>query len=145
MRFSPKLVWYTLVMVLVPSLAWAGDVTLADWAEKTVREGLLKPLSQQQGRRFSRERPPPQERRVRILATAAITDKSGNEFVPFAIDQRYPGGAWNEGFITGCVYRKTGYLFVKIYDDYRPSSFLFGKNVGPAKGVCEAAPPPAKS
>ena len=45
MRFSPKLAWCTLVLLLVPSLAWAGDVTLAAWAEKTVRDGLVKPLS----------------------------------------------------------------------------------------------------
>jgi hypothetical protein len=128
-------------MLLVPSLAVAKDVTLADWAEKTVRDGLVKPLAQKEGRSFSRERPPPQERRVRVLADGPTTDKSGNEFVPFAIDQRYPGGAWNENSIVGCVYRKTGYLFVKIGDDYRPSSFLFGKNVGPVKGVCAAAPP----
>jgi hypothetical protein len=144
-RFSPKLAWCTLVLLLVPSLAWAGDVTLAQWAEKTVREGLVKPLSQQEGKRFSRERPPPQERRVRVLATAATMDKSGNEFVPFAIDQRYAGGEWNESSIVGCVYRKTGYLFVKIGEEYRPSSFLLGKNVGSVKGVCAAAPPPARS
>ena len=145
MRFSRKLAWCILALVVVPSFAWAKDVTLADWAEKTVRDGLVKPLSQQEGRRFSRERPPPQERRVRVLAVGPTTDKSGNEFVPFAIDQRYPGSAWNENSIVGCVYRKTGYLFVKIGEEYRPSSFLFGKNVGPVKGVCEAAPPPAKA
>jgi len=143
-KFSPKLVWSVVVLVLVPSLAWADEPSVSAWAEKTVRDGLIKPLAQRAKRSFSRETPPPHDSRVRVLSTTAITDKSGRDYVPFAIDDRY-GGEWNQNTIEGCVYRKTGYLFVKIGEEYRPSSFLFGKNVGPVKGVCEAAPPPAKS
>lgn len=145
MKFFPKLAWFVMVLCLVPSLALADEASLAAWTQKAVRDGLIKPLAQREGRSFSRERPPPRERRVRVLSTTALTDKSGKEFVPFAIDDRFGGDAWNQNVIEGCLYRGTGYLFVKIGEEYRPSSFLLGKNVPPAKGVCVAAPPPAKS
>jgi hypothetical protein len=144
-RFFPKLGWFVMILSLVPSLAWADEGSLSAWTQKTVREALIKPLTQRESRSFGRERPPPRERRVRVLATTALTDKTGKEFVPFAIDDRFGGDEWNQNVIEGCLYRGTGYLFVKIGEDYRPSSFLLGKNVGAVKGVCVAAPPPAKS
>ncbi|HEX5097954.1 MAG TPA: hypothetical protein VFV94_00570 [Polyangiaceae bacterium] len=145
MKFFPKPAWFVVVLCLVPSLAQADEASLAAWTQKTVRDALIKPLAQRESRSFSRERPPPRERRVRVLATTALTDKSGKEFVPFAIDDRFGGDTWNQNVIEGCLYRGTGYLFVKIGEDYRPSAFLLGKNVGAVKGVCVAAPPPAKS
>jgi hypothetical protein len=77
---------------------------------------------------------------VRVIQSTVSVDKSGRAFVPFAIDVRF-GSEWRENDIVGCVYRSTGELFVKRGDAYRPAAFLFGKNVEPVAGVCEAAPP----
>ena len=126
----------------VPSLAWADEPSLVDWAMRRVDEGLVKPLGQQEGSRFSRSRPAPRERRVRVIQSTLSLDKSGRPFVPFAIDVRF-GSEWHENDIVGCVYRKSGELFVKRGDAYRPAAFLLGKNAEPVAGVCEAAPPRA--
>ena len=89
--------------------------------------------------RFSRARPPPHERRVRVLATTATPDKAGRPYVPFAVDVRFAGGGeWQKNDIVGCAYPKTGELFVKRGDGYRPAAFLFGEKAAPAPGVCEA-------
>jgi hypothetical protein len=127
------------VLSSVPSLAWADEPSLVTWARRRVEEGIVKPLAAQDDGRFSRARPPPRERRVRILQTTASHDKAGGAFVPFAIDVRF-GGEWREADIVGCVYAGTGALFVKRGDAYRPAAFLLGRNVEPVPGVCEAAP-----
>jgi hypothetical protein len=103
----------------------------------------VRPLSrQEEGRgRFSRGRPPPRERRVRVIQASTITDKRGHEFVPFAVDVRFGDGEWQKDDIVGCAYRKTGELFVKIGDGYRPSAFLLGKDEPPVTSACEAGPP----
>ena len=129
-----------LVLSCVPSLAWADEPSLVDWATRRVDEGLVKPLAQQEGSRFSRSRPAPRQRRVRVIQSTLSLDKSGRPFVPFAIDVRF-GSEWHENDIVGCVYRKTGELFVKRGDAYRPAAFLLGKNAEPVAGVCETAPP----
>lgn len=123
----------------LPSLAWADEPSLAQWATKRVEDGLLQPLAAQEGSRFSRSRPPPRERRVRVTQTSASTDKRGRAFVAFSVDVRF-GGEWRENDIVGCAYRGSGELFVKRGDSYRPAAFLLGKNLEPVPGVCEAAP-----
>jgi hypothetical protein len=129
--------------VFAPSLALA-DETLVDWVKRRVQEGLVTPLSQQEaGRgRFSRGRPPPRERRVRVIQASAITDKRGREFVPYAVDVRFGDGEWQKDDIVGCAYRQTGELFVKSGDGYRPSAFLLGKDQPAVAFACEAAPRP---
>lgn len=129
----------------VQSLA-AADESVVDWVKHRVDEGLLKPLAQKESNRskFSRERPPPGERRVRVLEANAATDKSGRTFVPFAIDIRYFNGDWKENLV-GCAYRQTGNLFVKAGSEYRPAAYLLGKRAGAVAGACEPAPPPANS
>lgn len=103
----------------------------------------MKPLAKREGgSRFSRERPPPRERRVRVLESTLRRDKNGRSFVAFAIDVRF-GSDWQQNDIVGCVYRESGNLFVKIGDAYRPATFLLGKNVTPVASACEAAPPPS--
>jgi len=94
-------------------------------------------MAQKQVRRFSRERPPPRETRVRVLQNTTSIDKSGRAFVPFAVDVRF-GDEWQDD-LAGCVYRGSGEIFVKRGDSYRPAAFLLGKNVEPVAGVCEAA------
>lgn len=109
-----------------------------EWARSRIDEGLVRPLAQLQVRRFSRARPAPIERRVRVLQSTTTLDKSGRAFVPFALDVRF-GSDWRED-IAGCVYKGAGEIFVKKGDAYRPAAFLLGKNVEPVAGVCEAAP-----
>jgi hypothetical protein len=132
-----------LALLLVPSLARAGDVPLAVWVEQRVNKALVQPLAKQESTRsrFSRERPPPRERRVRALQPDASIDKRDKQFVPFAIDVRF-GSEWQERDVVGCVYRTTGEIYVKIGDGYRPAAFLLGKSAEPVAGVCEVKPPP---
>ena len=130
---------FAFVLSSVPSLAWADEPSLVTWARRRVEDGIVKPLASQEDGRFSRSRPPPRERRVRILQTAVSRDKEGLPFVAFAIDVRF-GGEWHDNDILGCVYSGSGALFVKRGDAYRPAAFLLGKNVDPVPGVCEAAP-----
>ncbi|MEP7052181.1 MAG: hypothetical protein ABJB12_17585, partial [Pseudomonadota bacterium] len=98
------------------------------------------PLAALSSSRFSRSRPPPHERRVRISQATLSRDKQGREFVPFAIDVRY-GDNWRENDIIGCAYRATGSLFVKRGESYFPASFLLGADVNAVQGACEIAPP----
>jgi hypothetical protein len=107
-----------------------------------VEEGLVKPLADSESSRFSRGRPPPRERRVRVLQTTATPDNDGRPFLRFAVDVRF-GSEWHDNDIVGCAYTKTGSLFVKKGDAYRPAAFLLGQNVAPVPGVCEAARPRA--
>jgi hypothetical protein len=110
-----------------------------------VEQGLVKPLADQEGgSRFSRGRPPPRERRVRVTTATETPDRKGRAFVPFAVDVRF-GGEWRENDIVGCAYTKNGDLFVKRGDAYRPASFLLGKKADAVAGVCEGAPPPAQA
>jgi len=133
---------FALVLSFVPSLASADEESLAAWAQRRVEEGLVKPLAGLEANRFSRARPSPRERRVRVVDTTATLDKAGKSFVPFAIDVRF-GSEWHENDIVGCIYAGSGDLFVKRGDAYRPASFLLGKNVEPVGGVCEAGRPPS--
>jgi hypothetical protein len=129
------------VLSLVPSLASADEPSLSEWAQGLVQNGLLKPLADVESHRFSRARPPPRERRLRVLQTTATLDKNGGSFVPFAIDVRFGGEEWHENDIVGCAYTGSGNIFVKRGDTYRPASFLLGKNSDPVAGVCEPSAP----
>jgi hypothetical protein len=127
------------VLSSVPSLVWAAEPSLVTWAEQRVNEGLIKPLAKLRGSRFSRSRPMPHERRVRVRQDTLSLDKSGRSFVLFAIDVRF-GEEWHENDVLGCAYRATGELFVKRADGYRPAAYLLGKDVATVAGVCEVAP-----
>jgi hypothetical protein len=124
---------------LVPSFASADEPSLAQWAQRRVEDGLVKPLAELESSRFSRARPAPRERRVRVLQTTATLDRVGRPFVPFAVDVRF-GSEWHENDIVGCAYAGSGDLYVKRGDSYRPASFLLGKDEKPVAGVCEARP-----
>lgn len=128
------------VLSLVPSFALAAEPSLVEWARQRVEKGLIKPLAEREreGSKFSRERPMPRERRVRVLKDAVTPDKAGRNFVPFSIDVRFGGGEWKED-IVGCVYEGSGNLFVKRGDAYRPAAFLLGKKVEPVPNVCQEA------
>jgi hypothetical protein len=125
----------------VPSLASAEE-TLVNWARHRVEDGLVKPLAKLESTHFGRSRPPPRERRVRVLASTLSHDKSGDAFVPFAIDSRFGGDEWSRDFV-GCAYRESGNLFVKIGNAYRPAEILLQKPAEPVAGVCEAVTKPS--
>ena len=125
----------------VPSLASADEPSLAEWAQRRVEDGLMKPLAQAETIRFSRVRPVPHERRLRITASALTPDKSGHPFVSFAVDVRFGAAEWRQNDVVGCVYKDSGSLFVKVGDAYRPAAILFGKSVDPVAGACVAAAP----
>jgi len=134
----PWLCACTFVLSLAPSFASADEPTLAETVQRRVETGLVKPLAEQENSRFSRSRPPPRERRVRVAQSAASRDKDGRPFVAFAVDVRF-GTEWHENDIVGCAYTATGDLFVKKGDAYRPAAFLLGKNAAPVAGACEPA------
>lgn len=128
-----------LALSLVPSFASADDAVVAQ-VQQRVQDGLLKPLSEKEKSRskFSRARLPPHERRVRVTQTSPTVDPSGRAFLAFAVDVRY-GEEWHENDIVGCAYPKTGALFVKRGDEFRPAEVLLGTNAEVAAGVCVAA------
>ncbi|MEO6598511.1 MAG: hypothetical protein ABIQ16_01470 [Polyangiaceae bacterium] len=99
----------------------------------------MKPLAERSGRRFSRARPPAQERRVRVTQAALSRDAKGRDFMPFAVDVRFAGD-WQQDDIVGCAYRGSGNLYIKRGQGYFPVSLLFGKPVEPVAGACQPAP-----
>ena len=82
----------------IPSLAPADEPTIAERAQARVENGLVKPLAERENNRFSRARPAPRERRVRITSSTLSSDKSGRPFLPFAIDVKF-GSDWRENDI----------------------------------------------
>jgi hypothetical protein len=131
--------WCVCVLSFVPTLAGADEPSIVDWAQQRVAAGLVKPLAERAGSRFSRSRPPPRERRVRVTQANLSRDKQGRDFVSFSVDVRFGSGNWQRDDIVGCAYRASGNLFVKLGDAYFPAALLLGKKVDPAPGVCEAA------
>lgn len=146
MKTTHSLKWCAFALASIPSFALA-DETLVEWVKRRVQDGLVRPLVQQEeGRgRFSRGRPPPRERRVRVIQATTTMDKRGREFVPYAVDVRFGDGEWQKADIVGCAYRQTGELFVKNGDEYRPAAFLLGKDQPPVEGACEAGTPPPRA
>lgn len=127
------------VLSLVPSLATADEPSLVQWTSQRVEAGLLQPLAERTSSRFSRARPPPHERRVRVTQATASRDKQGREFVPFSVDIRYGSGEWQRDDIVGCAYRASGNLFIQRGEAYFPAALLLGKKVDALPGACQAA------
>lgn len=134
-----KLSLSVFLLSLLPVSAGA-EPSAKEWAKNRVHHALVKALDKQDAERsrFSRVIQPPRERRLRVLADVASHDDKGRAFVPYAIDVRY-GDEWRTD-ISGCVYRKTGQIYVQLEDEYRPAEFLLGEDVEPVKGVCVARP-----
>lgn len=135
---------FAFALSLAPSFAKADEPTPAQQCEKRVREGLVAPLGDYEANRsrFSRARLPPRERRVRITQVTPAVDAGGRPFMAFAIDVRWGSGSeeWHENDIVGCAYTKSGEIFVKRGDEFRPAAILLGKPADPVPGVCKAAP-----
>lgn len=132
-----------LLLTFIPSHAGA-EPTIQEWAKSRVNTGLVQALNQRDAERsrFSRVIQPPRERRLRLLTSVPSYDEKERAFASYAIDVRY-GDEWRAS-VSGCVYRKSGQIYVQLDDEYRPAAFLLGEDVAPVKGVCLArsAPPP---
>lgn len=140
MKSLRSLSFLAFVLPFVPSLAQA-DESIVDWTRNRVQEGLVKPLSKLERSSFSRGRPEPHERRVRVLQMVPSRDKKDRAFMAYAIDVRY-GNEWQQNDLVGCAYRGSGNVYVKLGDEYRHASFLLGKDVEPVPDACVAATPP---
>jgi len=138
------------VLLLGPSFAKADDPappapppppTQVVEVQHRVEKGLLKPLADQDKNysMFSRMRPPPRERRVRVTQSTPTVDQAGRAFMTFAVDARWGTEAWHENDITGCAYVSSGDLYVKIGDEFRGAAYLVGKKADPVAGVCVKA------
>lgn len=125
--------------------AAAAPTSLVAWAKGRLQSGLLQKLKAQDGERskFSRGAQPPRERRARVVSAELSRDQKGRGFMLYEVDVRY-GDSW-ETQLRGCVYEKTGSIYVNIGDEHRPAAFLFGEDVAAVPGACEAAPPAGQS
>ncbi len=132
--------------VSVSASASASASSLEAWAKARIQANLLQPLAKKEESRsrFSRAAPPPTERRVRVLASALSQDAKGRGFLPYAIDARYGDDEWSETYV-GCIYDKTGLLFVAVGDEHRPAAFLLGKKADAVPGACQVALPADRS
>lgn len=128
----------SLVPSLAPSPASADDVPLSELVRRRVDEELVKPLAERESSHFSRVRPPPRERRIRVLDASPVLDPQRRSFLRFAVDVRF-GSDWHKDDVVGCAYPATGALFVKIGETYRPASLLLGKAADPVADVCVPA------
>lgn len=141
MKLLRSLLPCAFALSLVPSFASADEPTLAAQVQRRVEDGLLKPLAERERStsRYSRARPIPHERRVRVTPSTATTDKAGRAFVAFAVDIKFGDGEWRANDIVGCAYLKSGELYVQRGGAYRPAVILLGKNVDPVSGVCQGS------
>jgi hypothetical protein len=119
----------------------------AEAVSALVQKVLLTPRANAEAQRskFSRSRPVPRERRVRVLSERTEQDMLGLPFVRFAIDEHsplYEGDAWHESNV-GCVYPESGKVYVRQGDDYFPASSLLGAHVKPRPGACRNVPTPS--
>ncbi len=130
-----KIALLAFVLAAVPAAA-SAEKSDKQWAHERVTFGLVKPLDGHEAERskFSRVRQPPRERRVRVLSPSAVYDDKGRAFLTYAIDSRF-GKDWRQDY-TGCVYRKTGQIYVGFDDEYLPAELLLGKDVEAVPGVC---------
>ena len=108
-----RLSLFAAAIVLSSTLASAGSDTQPT-ATSLVTERLVRPLAAKENERskFSRARPAPSERRVRLVdADKPQHDSAGNAFVTFAIDERHgwadadDDSSWSKATISGCVPR----------------------------------------
>ena len=136
-----------LAPLLVTSLASAEvsrlpDAALNKQVTSRVKRKLLRPLARRDARRsrFSRVVQPSTERRVRVLARG--TDREGAAFVSFAIDEKR--GVWRRKWRNsrwlGCVYPRSGKIFVKRGKRFFAHTILIGKRSRPRPaGTCTPA------
>ena len=129
------------ILGLTASVAHASD--LAASAKTTVERVLTQPLAQREATqsRFSRAAIPARTRTVRIVDASAHRDSRGSEFIAFSIDeQRGRQHVLSKDALTGCVYPKSGEVFVKRGASHYPAWLLLGKTSKKAEAhVCVEA------
>ena len=116
-------------------------------AEAIVKKQLVQPLAAKESSfsRFSRMRPMPLARRVRILDDDAQADARGDLFLRFALDTRRgyiaddKDADWQAAVETGCVYVARERVFVQRGATTYPSDMLIGKKVTPDAAACQPA------
>jgi hypothetical protein len=111
-------------------------------AKTTVERALTEPLGRRETTRsrFSRAAIPARTRTVRILDESPHRDVRGSEFFAFSIDERR---GWQQVLakdaLTGCVYPKSGDVFVKRGGSHYPVGLLLGRTSKKAEAhVCVA-------
>lgn len=122
------------------SKAPSGAVALVD-------QRLVQPLAtkEREQSKFSRARPTPSERRVRILDEQPKQDSAGDAFLTFAIDTRHgwdddDAKNWTKAAMTGCVYPERGEVFIKRGNAFHPAAAALGKKTKAApERTCHAA------
>jgi hypothetical protein len=123
---------------LTASVVHASDP--ADAARTTVEKTLTQPLGQREAMhsRFSRAAIPARTRTVRVVDASARRDLRGAEFFAFSIDERRGWqGVVSRDALTGCVYPKSGEVFVKRGDAHYPAGLLLGQTSTKAEAhVC---------
>jgi hypothetical protein len=126
---------------LTASVAHASDPAAS--AKRTVEEALTQPLAEREAPHplLSRTTIPARTRTVRIVDASARRDPRGSEFFAFSIDERR---GWQQVLskdaLTGCVYPKSGEVFVKRGDAHYPAAMLLGKTAKKAEAhVCVEA------
>lgn len=136
-------------MLCAASQTWASPPAERDTATALVHSQLVRPLSERDSRRsrFSRARPAPTARRVRILDEAPLVDATGAAFFRFAIDTRRgyfdadDQGTWTKNAEVGCVYPERQGVYVRVGDRHYPVAFLLGERPEPAEPhVCQPKP-----
>ena len=113
---------------LTASVAHASDPETS--ARTTVEKALTQPLAQQEAKRsrYSRAAIAPRVRTVRVLDQRAHRDLRGAEFFAFSIDERRGlRAALQKDAVTGCVYPRSGEVFVARGDSHYPAGLLLGK------------------
>lgn len=114
------------------NLASAGS-SAPPKAATLVTQQLIQPLVAKERARskFTRARPAPSERRVRLLDTKPQQDSAGDAFLTFAVDARHSWAddesSWTKAAITGCVYPDRGEVFIKRGNGYHPAKAAIGK------------------
>jgi hypothetical protein len=112
-----------------------------------IDDKLVKPLvaKEREQSKFSRARPAPSERRVRVLDEQPAHDSAGNAFFAFAIDTRRgwhqndDDSNWTKSAMTGCVYLDRGEVFIKRGNAFHPAAAAVGKKTKAAPaGTCTA-------
>ena len=133
-------------LVLTSSLALAGSSPESN-ATTLVNDKLVQPLAakeRDQGK-FSRARPAPAERRVRLEGKPQ-QDSAGATFLTFAIDERQgwsdasDDANWNKAKLTGCVYPELGDVYIKRGNAFHPAIAALGKKTKAApERTCHAS------
>ncbi len=122
---------------------------MADTAKSIVEEQLLKPLAVRDDTRsrFSRARPAPVVRRLRLVNPELLQDSQGEAFMTFAVDAQHGWGPkdneakWQKDALVGCVYPDSGAVYIRRGDSFRPAAFLLGKKLPvAAEHICREQP-----